>query len=34
MKFSEINASQIYFWPKDISGYEKFFSKISGFLKL
>ena len=34
MKFSEINASQIYFWLKDISGCENFLSKIRGFIKL
>ena len=32
-KFSEINASEIYFWLKDISGFENFLSKIRGFIK-
>ena len=34
MKFSIINASQIYFWLKDISCCENFLSKIWGFIKL
>ena len=34
MKFSEINASQIYFRLKEISGCENLFSKIRGFIKL
>ena len=34
MKISEINASQIYIWLKDISGCENFYSKIRGFIKL
>ena len=34
MKFSEINASQIYFWLKDISGCENFLSAIRRFIKL
>ena len=34
MEFSEINASQIYFTFKDISGCENFLSKIRGFIKL
>ena len=34
MKFSEINASQIYFWIKDISGCEDFLSKIRRLIKL
>ena len=34
MKFSEINASQIYFRLKDISGCENFLFKIRGFIKL
>ena len=34
MKFSEINASQIFFRLKDISGCENFLSKIRGFIKL
>ena len=34
MKFSEINASQIYFWLKDVSGCKNFLSKIRGFIKL
>ena len=34
MKFSEINASQIYLRLKDISGSENFLSKIRGFIKL
>ena len=34
MKFSEINASQIYFWIKDISGCENFLSKIRRLIKL
>ena len=34
MKFSEINANQIYFWLKNISGCESFLSKIRGFIKL
>ena len=32
-KFSEINASEIYFWLKGISGFENFLSKIRGFIK-
>ena len=34
MKFSEINASHIYFRLKDISGSENFLSKIMRFIKL
>ena len=34
MKFSEINASHIYFRLKDISGSENFLSKIRRFIKL
>ena len=34
MKFSEINASQIYFWLHNISGCEKFLSKFRRFIKL
>ena len=34
MKFSKINASQIYVRLKDISGYENFLSKIRGFIKV
>ena len=34
MKFSEINASQIYFRLKDISECENFLSKIRGFIQL
>ena len=34
MKFSEINASQIYFRLQDISGCENFLSNIKGFIKL
>ena len=34
MKFSEINASQIYFSLKDILGFESFFFKITGFMNL
>ena len=32
MKFTEINASQIYFRLKDISGYETFLSNIRVFI--
>ena len=34
MKFSEINATKIYFRHKDISGCENFLSKIMGLTKL
>ena len=34
MEFSDINASQTYFWLKNISGCESFLSKIRGFIKL
>ena len=33
MKFSEINASQIYSWLKDVSGCENFLSKIRVFFQ-
>ena len=33
MKFSEINASQINFWIKGISGCENVLSKIKEFMK-
>ena len=34
MKFSEINASQIDFWLKDVSSCENALSKIREFIKL
>ena len=34
MKIAAINASQIYFWLKDISDCENFLSMIRGFIKL
>ena len=34
MKLSEINASQIYFWLKDISDCDSVLTNIRGFIKL